>query len=195
MNTNKSIVFSRLTVGVNSIFNKNVKIILNSISGGFEFNSLNAVMGSSGSGKTTLLKCLNDSNEYVLSEESVICVNRSESQVIKCFIHQNQEQRVMKGLTVRQCLLYASKLKNSCLADCVDHRVNVNDLMSELLISDISDNPIEKCSGGEVKRICIALELTSVRKPSLLFIDEPTTGLDSYAAQVVSICIIELFII
>ena len=171
---------------MNSLLSRNVRIILNSISGGFELNSLNAVMGSSGSGKTTLIKCLNDRNRYVLSDESVICVNRSDDQFVKCFIHQNQEQRVMKGLTVRQCLMYASKVKNSCLSGHVDHKANVTDLMRELLISDIGDNAVEKCSGGEVKRICVALELTSVRKPSLLFIDEPTTGLDSYAAEVVS---------
>jgi ABC-2 type transport system ATP-binding protein len=54
------------------------------------------------------------------------------------------------------------------------------------MISDIIDNKIEKCSGGEQKRIVIASELTSFIKPNLLCIDEPTSGLDSNAAEVVS---------
>ena len=57
--------------------------------------------------------------------------------------------------------------------------------MEELSISDIMDTRIEKCSGGQLKRVCIALELTAVHKPDLLFIDEPTTGLDSNAALIV----------
>ncbi|CAG2178136.1 unnamed protein product, partial [Oppiella nova] len=64
--------------------------------------------------------------------------------------------------------------------------------MQELLISDIRDNRIESCSGGQIKRICIALELTSISKPYLLFIDEPTTGLDTHAAQVVIQCLKQL---
>ena len=48
-------------------------------------------------------------------------------------------------------------------------------------MSDIGDNLIDNCSGGE-----IALELTSYSKSNILLIDEPTTGLDSNAAQVVS---------
>jgi len=86
-----------------------------------------------------------------------------------------------------KALTYSSKLKNSGESGLrVSHRKNVLDLMQELLISDIRDNRIESCSGGQIKRICIALELTSISKPYLLFIDEPTTGLDTHAAHVVS---------
>ena len=123
-----------------------------------------------------------------MSDGSAIYVQKVHQTSGKCFIHQNQSQRVMTGLTVGQALTYSSKLKNSGESDLrVCHRRNVLDLMQELLISDIRDNRIESCSGGQIKRICIALELTSISKPYLLFIDEPTTGLDTHAAQVVSV--------
>ena len=61
--------------------------------------------------------------------------------------------------------------------------------MEELLIEDIEENRIEKCSGGQLKRVCIGFELTALNKPDFLFCDEPTTGLDSSAAQVVIECL------
>jgi ABC-type multidrug transport system ATPase subunit len=92
----------------------------------------------------------------------------------------------MKGLTVRQILIYASKLKNSNKQSKVDHENNINELMSELMISNIAYNFVDDCSGGELKRLAVASELISYRKPNLLCIDEPTTGLDSNAAEIVS---------
>jgi len=186
------IAWTDLAVSVNSFMGKsNGKIILNNISGSFGQNSINALMGSSGSGKTSLLKCLNGSQKYCLSSDSKIWV-KNDLKIRKCFINQNQDQRVMSGLTVGQALSYSSKLKNSGESGVeVDHKNNVWDVMQELLITDIRDNLIENCSGGEIKRICIGLELTSVRKPNLLFIDEPTTGLDSNAAEVVCIVLID----
>ena len=50
----------------------------------------------------------------------------------------------------------------------VNHNTIVSQVMSDLLISDIENNLIEKCSGGEVKPICVALELTAVSRLYLI---------------------------
>ena len=184
---NTAIAWSSLTVGVNSLFSRKRKVILRSISGKVSFNCLNALMGCSGSGKTTLFKCLNANNKYLTSDESKIWIN-SKEEIIRCMIYQDHDTRIMTGLTVFEAMVYASKLKNSSLGSGVgvDHKQVVSEVMADLLISDVADNRIEKCSGGQIKRICIGLELTAIKKPNLLFIDEPTTGLDSNAAEVVS---------
>lgn len=166
------------------LFKKSIKI-LDNISGAVEFGSLNALMGPSGAGKTTLLRSLNGRYKFGLSKETKFYLSSGEK-IRTCFITQNTSEHLLNGLTVRQNLIYASKLKNSNKQMELNHQNIINDLLHELMISDIIDNKIEKCSGGEQKRIVIASELTSFIKPNLLCIDEPTSGLDSNAAEVVS---------
>ena len=163
------------------------KVILHNLTAAFGMSSINAVMGSSGCGKTTLMKCLNASHKFVLCTDSKIFAWKS-SEVNSGFICQNHSQRLVSGLTVGQSLTYASQLKNSNL-NGVNHKAVVKQVMAELLIEDIEENRIEKCSGGQLKRLCIGLELTALNKPDFLFCDEPTTGLDSSAAQVVIECL------
>ena len=57
--------------------------------------------------------------------------------------------------------------------------------MKQFLIDNTFDTSVENISGGEKKRLIIAMELTSSVKPNLMCIDEPTSGLDSNAAEVV----------
>ena len=163
------------------------KVILSNLCGAVGQSCLNGVMGPSGCGKTSLMKCLNASNKFVLSEDSKIFVWKS-SELNSAFICQNQSQRLICGLTVGQSLTYASLLKNSSV-NGVNHKAVVKQVMAELLIKDIEENRIEKCSGGQLKRVCIGLELTALNKPDFLFLDEPTTGLDSSAAKVVIECL------
>ncbi|XP_054152530.1 ATP-binding cassette sub-family G member 4-like [Oppia nitens] len=137
-------------------------------------------MGASGSGKTTLIQSLNASTKYVISDDSRVYCSESQP-IVKRLISQDQNDRLIDGLTVGEALSYSSKVNNSHYKG-VKHEENITQLMTQLLINDINDTTIEKCSGGQRKRIAIALQLTSIEKPNLLFMDEPTTGLDSNAA-------------
>ena len=105
-----SIYWNDLTFCRNKLFTKQSIKLLDNISGCFMTNSLNAVMGPSGAGKTTFLKCLNGFNGRGLSEETAIYLNTNIRQK-SCFIVQNVCEHLMEGLTVKQTLLYASKLK------------------------------------------------------------------------------------
>ena len=184
-----AIAWFDLTFEIKSILTKKSKIILNDVNGCTTFGSLNALMGPSGAGKTTLLKCINGKLKSGLSHRSKIYLSTHEK-VRSCLIGQNQNQQLIRGLTAKQNLLYASRLKNSDNEFFVDHEKNVNNLLYELMTkSDIANTKIENCSGGEQRRITIALELTSDIKPNLICIDEPTSGLDSNAAEMVSIFI------
>jgi ABC-type multidrug transport system ATPase subunit len=90
------------------------------------------------------------------------------------------------SLTAKQNLIYASKLKNSFYDQYIDHEMNVSTIMSELMIEDTVNTKVRNCSGGEQKRLAIGIELTALNKPNLIMFDEPTTGLDSNVAEVVS---------
>ena len=169
-------------------FKNNSKVLLDNVSGYFEANSSNAVMGPSGAGKTTLLEALNGKLSGSLSDSSKLFVQRINNYNTS-FIKQNVHEHFHVGLTVRQTLLYASKLKNSRITKHLDHNQIVSELMSEFLISDTADNRVEFCSGGEQKKVIIATELTAYKQPSILFIDEPTSGLDSNAAEVIIECL------
>ena len=178
-----AIAWIDLKFSVNSLILRKEIVILNGLNGSASFGSLNALMGPSGSGKTILLKCINGKNKSGFGEKSKIYLS-SHSKIRSCLIGHENEHLII-GLTAKQNLIYASKLKNSGKNMNISHENNVNNLLSELMTSDIANNKVEDCSGGEQRRLLIALELTSYIKPNLLCIDEPTSGLDSNAAEVV----------
>ena len=179
-----SIAWIDITLKVNRVFSSEEKLILRSIRGFVEFGSLTALMGPSGAGKTSLLKILNGMNRHLLSKDSKIYLSSSHK-IRTCFIAQDQREHIISGLTVQQTLTYASKLKNTGIPK-VNHNMNANDLMSELAINDIKDINIEKCSSGQQKRVVMAMELMSEKKPNLICVDEPTSMVDSYSALLVS---------
>ena len=181
-----SIAWVDLTFKVETVLFGENKTILNRINGCVEFCSITALMGPSGSGKTTLLKCLNGKLSSGIDTESKFFLS-NDQKIKPCFVSLHSKQHLIMCLTAKQNLIFASKLKNSDFKANIDHNINVKTIMEELMISDISDTPVQNCSGGQQKRLTIAVEMTKVDKPNLLCIDEPTTGLDSNVAEIVSI--------
>lgn len=163
----------------------NRKPILNQINGQFKFNTLNGLMGASGAGKTSLLRVLNGQCKMRLSEETAIYVS-SLTPISSCFITQEVEFHLMLGLTAKQLLMYASKLKNCFHSGPVNHESIALKWLQELDLLATVDTKVEHCSGGEQKRLAVAIELTAIDMPNLICIDEPTSGLDSNSAEIVS---------
>ena len=185
-----SIAWFDLTFKIDSIFHKK-EIVLNKLNGCAQFGHLTAVMGPSGAGLTSLLKCLNGMNNSYLSKETKIRLS-STQRIRSAFVGPNEKEFLIMGLTAKQNMIYASRLKNSNCDQNFDHEMNVSQIMSDLLISDTINTRAEDCSGGEQKRLAIALELIAINKPNLIFCDEPTTGLDSNIAEIVVQCLKEL---
>ena len=172
-----ALAFTDLTVNV-PLF-RDSKAIINHLYGTFQFGSMNGVLGPSGSGKTTLLKYLSGSRKYISDRKTKISFT-DRQRIRSCFVSQDRSERLLTGLTVRQYLIYSSKLKNN--DQPCDHKEVADKLLQEFMIEDIENNYIKNCSGGELKRVTIALELTAKQMPNIVYVDEPTSGLDSSAA-------------
>jgi len=141
------------------------------------------VMGGSGSGKSTLLNVLNGtekpSSGRVLVNGINIHDHPEKVEGVVGFIP--QDDLLMDDLTVYENLYYSARL-------CFGHYSHeeiikvVDRVLSNLGLSEIKDlkvgSPLQKTiSGGQRKRLNIGLEL--LREPTILFVDEPTSGLSS----------------
>ena len=170
-------------------FTRKTKTILNDINGSIDFGTITAIMGPSGAGKTTLLKCISGRETKGIDRNTKIYVNK-DIEIKCCLIVQEVKEHLLNGLTTLQSIVFSSKLKNRRKG--FNHELNARNILMSLNITNTVNTCVDECSGGEQKRIAIALELTAEDKPNLLCIDEPTSGLDSCAAEEIIQCLKEL---
>jgi len=161
---------------------RNAKPILRHLNGQVEFGTLCASMGSSGCGKTSLLRVINGQCKTRVSDETQFYLTRF-AKIQTCFITQDVSGHLMPGLTAQQMLIYASRLKN--LDFSIDHKKIALSVLEKLDLMGTAHTKVDRCSGGERKRLALALELTALQMPNLICIDEPISGLDSNSAEMV----------
>lgn len=139
--------------------------------------TLTAIMGPSGCGKSTLLKMMNGMIPNSTGGISLFDLNLN--QYYNYFKNQigyvPQDDTVHEELTVYQSIYYAAKLRLENLND-IEIENKISDLLFRLKIDHIRDQKNSEISGGQRKRVCIAIELLS--EPMLLLLDEPTSPLD-----------------
>lgn len=158
-----------------------------------------ALMGPSGCGKSTLMNALNGNFPSDPDKGSVKILgfelNQRNFTYLKQFIgFVPQDDIVHRELTVEQCMWYAAKIKLPDATD-QDRTQRIGEVMADLRISDkhiegISQKMVRELSGGQRKRVSIAIELLS--KPSVLFLDEPTSPLDPQTIDEFLICLKDL---
>lgn len=100
-----------LTYAIDDCLSRRSKYVLNGISGQFNFGNLVALMGPSGAGKTTLLRCISMQNYYGLTVDSEVYFNQTMT-LKSSFIRQNIEDHLVMGLTAKESLIFASKIKH-----------------------------------------------------------------------------------
>ncbi|MEU4118886.1 FHA domain-containing protein [Kitasatospora sp. NPDC028055] len=154
------------------------KVLLNDVSFGVPEKSLVAVIGPSGSGKSTLLRALTgyrpaDRGEVLYDGRNLykqFAELRSRIGLVP------QSEILHRELTVRKGLKYAARLRFPGDTEARERDARIDEVLYELRLDKRADNKITALSGGQQKRVSVALELLT--KPSLIFLDEPTSGLD-----------------
>jgi ABC-type multidrug transport system ATPase subunit/pSer/pThr/pTyr-binding forkhead associated (FHA) protein len=139
--------------------------------------SLLAVMGPSGCGKSTLLKALNGDSPASQGRVTICGLELNENyDYIKTHIgYVPQDDIVHRELSVYKSLYYAAKLR---LSDATNAEIDqkIDEVLASLNITHIKNNLVSGISGGQRKRVSIAVELLT--DPLVLFLDEPTSPLD-----------------
>jgi ABC-type multidrug transport system ATPase subunit/pSer/pThr/pTyr-binding forkhead associated (FHA) protein len=141
-------------------------------------NEFVGLLGPSGAGKSTLMDSLNGmrpaSSGYVLINN--LDLYRHLDSLKQSIGYVPQDDIIHRELTVYRTLYYVARLRLSRDVSTREIDQIVNEVMDVTGLSERRDVPVGQLSGGQRKRVSIAVEL--ITKPSVIFLDEPTSGLD-----------------
>ena len=141
-------------------------------------NEFVGLLGPSGAGKSTLMDSLNGmrpaSSGYVLINN--LDLYRHLDSLKQSIGYVPQDDIIHRELTVYRTLYYVARLRLSRDVSRREIDQIVNEVMDVTGLSERRDVAISQLSGGQRKRVSIAVEL--ITKPSVIFLDEPTSGLD-----------------
>ena len=170
------------------VSDKSGKKILDNIFGKIKSGEALAILGGSGAGKTTLLNYLSkksESKNLISQGETFLNNQKLNSDLLNSLSSYVMQDDILEAtLSPIEILLFTAKLKINYLSE-KEIETKVQDMIKKLNLENckntkIGNNFIRGVSGGERKRTSIGVELIS--DPQIVFLDEPTTGLDSYNA-------------
>lgn len=156
------------------------KIAVNSINLSINDGEMYALLGVNGAGKSTTIKMLSclikpTSGDALLNGNSIV----SDSEKVKRIINVSpQETAVAPNLTVRENLELMARIYGFGNEDAVS---KAQKMIEDFELSDIAKSKAKTLSGGWQRRLSIAMALIS--DPEILFLDEPTLGLDVLARR------------
>jgi len=154
------------------------KVLLDHVSFPIPGRCLLGIIGPSGAGKSTLLGALTGMRPA--DTGTVLYDNRDLYRDYAELRHRiglvPQDSIMHTQLTARRALRYSAELRFPGDTRAAERNQRVDEVMAELGLARHADTRADRLSGGQLKRVNVALELLT--KPSLLFLDEPTSGLD-----------------
>jgi ABC-type multidrug transport system ATPase subunit/pSer/pThr/pTyr-binding forkhead associated (FHA) protein len=141
-------------------------------------NEFVGLLGPSGAGKSTLMDSMNGMRPATAGH---VLINNLDLYQHLDSLKQSigyvpQDDIIHRELTVYRTLYYVARLRLSRDVSTAEIDQIVNEVMDVTGLSERRDVPVGQLSGGQRKRVSIAVEL--VTKPSVIFLDEPTSGLD-----------------
>lgn len=154
---------------------KNIQV-LKGVDFDVERGSIFALLGSNGAGKTTIVKIL---TTLLKQDSGTAAVNGFDVAAKPDHVRQSisltgQFAAVDEILTGRENIVMMARLRH-----LKNPRQVADDLLNRFGLTDDADRAVSTYSGGMRRRLDIAMSL--VGKPQLIFLDEPTTGLDPEA--------------
>jgi ATP-binding cassette, subfamily G (WHITE), member 1 len=156
--------------------------LISGVSGRFVSGELTALMGGSGSGKTSLINMIAGRIERSARTSGSITLNSRKRDVgewLRRLAYLEQFDKFLPYLTVEETIRYSALFRRSDLNVKVVER-KVEEIMERLDLTRIRGTLMRSISGGESKRCMAAVEL--IVESDIIFLDEPTTGLDSHLA-------------
>jgi ABC-2 type transport system ATP-binding protein len=136
-----------------------------------------ALLGPNGAGKTTTIEILEGLRERDGGDAKVLGFDpwKNGYELHKKIGVIPQEFNFIEKTTPREAIIY--------YADLFDIKVNPDDILKEVLLEESAKTNFDSLSGGQKQKMGLALSL--VNTPELLFLDEPTTGLDPNARRAI----------
>ena len=157
------------------VLKKKGTVLIDNVSGVALSGRILALMGPSGAGKTTLLNALSNRAPYAELIGEVTFGKRPFTPTDLVYVPQFDE--LNQDLTVYEQIELVGNLK------CTDRKDMYNRLDKLIGIIGMTSKQHTSCknlTSGELKRVSVGMGM--IANPSVLFLDEPTTGLDSSAA-------------
>ncbi len=162
------------------------KAILKDVNAYMPSGSVTAIIGSSGSGKTSVLNTLSHrvgGGRLKATGDITYNGNSKLSSIRSAYVM--QQDILLPTLTVRETLRYAAELRLPPPTTDKERLKVVEEVILELGLKECANTRIgnsihQGCSGGEKRRTSLAVQMLS--NPSVLFLDEVTTGLDAATA-------------
>src|SRR5437588_1577684 len=152
--------------------------LLDDISLAIEPNEFVGVLGPSGAGKSMLMNALNGMRR---TSSGRVLINNLElyqhiDSLKQSIGYVPQDDIIHRELTVYRTLYYVARLRLSRDVPASEIDQIISEVLDVTGLSDRRDVLVSQLSGGQRKRVSIAVEL--ITKPSVIFLDEPTSGLD-----------------
>ncbi|HTK38136.1 MAG TPA: FHA domain-containing protein [Pyrinomonadaceae bacterium] len=152
--------------------------LLDGISLSIKPNEFVGFLGPSGAGKTTLMDAMNGMRP---AQSGNVLINnldlyRHLDSLKQAIGYVPQDDIIHRELTVYRTLYYVAKLRLSRDVSREEINRSIEEVLDVTGLTERRNVPINQLSGGQRKRVSIAVEL--ITKPSVIFLDEPTSGLD-----------------
>ncbi|KAM5577178.1 hypothetical protein ABKV19_007829 [Rosa sericea] len=161
------------------------KMILQGLTGFAQPGEVLAIMGRSGCGKSTILDALAGMPSSSAQQRGKILINgRKETLAYGTSAYVTQDDTLVTTLTVREVVYYSAQLQLPNSMSKAETKERAETTIREMGQQDSKNTRIggwskKGLSGGQKRRVSICIEILT--RPKLLFLDEPTSGVDSAA--------------